>query len=175
MLVKTYEMGKLSPQLHSLVVGDSLEVRGPVGHFKYTKNAYKKMGFIAGGTGLTPCLQVIRCLLEGPERVGDHTQMVLFFQNRTEEDILLKDVLDKLVAQNGSRLQVLYFLSNASTPTWGSTGNEKRGYINAEVISQYMQPSVTQYVSLCGPGGFTEAMGKLLTEAGHTEESMFVW
>ena len=35
-----------------------VEVRGPVGRFKYTKNAYKKMGFVAGGTGLTPCLQV---------------------------------------------------------------------------------------------------------------------
>ena len=58
LLVKTYPTGKLSPYLHALKPGDMLEVRGPVGRFKYTKNAYKKMGFVAGGTGLTPCLQV---------------------------------------------------------------------------------------------------------------------
>ena len=60
LLVKTYLAGKLSPYLHSLVPGDAVEVRGPVGRFKYTKNAYKKIGFVAGGTGLTPCLQVRR-------------------------------------------------------------------------------------------------------------------
>ena len=38
--------------------------------------------------------QVIRCLLEGPEGEGDATSLVLLFQNRTEEDVLLRDVLD---------------------------------------------------------------------------------
>ena len=42
------------PALSHVVV----QVRGPVGHFKYTKNQYKRVGLIAGGTGLTPCLQV---------------------------------------------------------------------------------------------------------------------
>lgn len=48
LLVKTYEFGKMSPHLHSLIVGSSLEVRGPVGRFKYTPNSYKHMGLIAG-------------------------------------------------------------------------------------------------------------------------------
>ena len=48
LLVKTYEFGKMSPHLHSLRVGGSLEVRGPVGRFKYTKNSFKNMGLIAG-------------------------------------------------------------------------------------------------------------------------------
>ena len=50
LLVKTYEFGKMSPHLHSLKVGGSLDVRGPVGRFKYTKNSYKNMGLIAGIT-----------------------------------------------------------------------------------------------------------------------------
>lgn len=48
LLVKTYEMGKMSPHLHSLTVGSSLEVRGPVGRFKYIANTFKHMGLIAG-------------------------------------------------------------------------------------------------------------------------------
>jgi len=48
-------------------VGQSLDVRGPVGRFKYAKNSYRHIGLVAGGTGLTPCLQLVRCVLEGPE------------------------------------------------------------------------------------------------------------
>ena len=59
LLIKSYEYGKMSCYMHSLSVGDSLEVRGPVGRFKYTENQYKHMGMIAGGTGITPCIQVV--------------------------------------------------------------------------------------------------------------------
>lgn len=48
-------------------VGQSLDVRGPVGRFKYAKNAYRHIGLVAGGTGITPCLQLVRCVLEGPD------------------------------------------------------------------------------------------------------------
>ena len=48
LLVKTYEFGKMSSHLHTLKVGSSLDVRGPVGRFKYTKNSYKTIGLVAG-------------------------------------------------------------------------------------------------------------------------------
>ena len=50
--------------------------------------------------------QVIRCLLEGPEGQGDTTSLVLYFQNRTEEDVLLRAELDALVAASNGRLEV---------------------------------------------------------------------
>ena len=48
LLVKTYEFGKTSSNLHSLNVGSSLDVRGPVGRFKNAKNSYEKMRLTAG-------------------------------------------------------------------------------------------------------------------------------
>lgn len=177
LLVKTYEMGKLSPHLHSLVTGDYLEVRGPVGRFKYTKNAYKRMGLIAGGTGLTPCLQVIRCILEGPEGAGDTTSFVLLFQNRSEADILLREELNDLVTLSAGRLEVIYYLSNPTTAQWGQQHlNERRGYINAEAVQRLLRPEVAQMVGICGPGGFVESMKGLLTDVGHKdEESVHCW
>ena len=58
LLVKKYADGKMSSHIGQLRVGDMLEFRGPVGRFKYAPNQYKRIGLIAGGTGLTPCLQV---------------------------------------------------------------------------------------------------------------------
>jgi cytochrome-b5 reductase len=158
LLVKTYEYGKMSPHLHSLVAGSSLEVRGPVGRFKYMKNSHKHMGLIAGGTGLTPCLQVIRCILEGPEGEGDDTKFTLLFQNRTYDDILLKEELDNLASKYSTRFSVIYFLSNSSDAHWGDGSNktEQKGYINHDSMKELLGSEVCQFVGVCGPGGFTE-------------------
>ena len=122
LMVKTYEAGKLSPVLHELRPGQSVEVRGPVGRFKYHPNQYLRIGLVAAGTGLTPCLQLIRCVLEGADESGergeqphekDRTCLRLLYQNRTEADILLRDELDALAKRFPGRLSITYFLSNA--------------------------------------------------------------
>jgi cytochrome-b5 reductase len=147
LLIKSYEMGKMSPYLHSLEVGALVDIRGPVGRFKYKPNMYNKMGFIAGGTGLTPCLQVIRCILS-EDYSDDKTELVLFYQNRTEGDILLKKTLNELAVANPSRFQIIYFLSNPSTPAFGQeANNERRGYISINVLHEYMNSTVCPHVN----------------------------
>ena len=42
-------------------VGDKVEVKGPFPKIAYTANMKKKIGMIAGGTGITPMLQVHLC------------------------------------------------------------------------------------------------------------------
>jgi NAD(P)H-flavin reductase len=43
--------------------------------------------FIAGGSGITPCYQTIREILQ---MKNEKINLVLLFANKTEEDILLK-------------------------------------------------------------------------------------
>jgi cytochrome-b5 reductase len=45
---------------------------------------------IAGGTGITPCYQIIKAVLNNP---NDKTKVNLVYSNTTQEDILLKDEL----------------------------------------------------------------------------------
>ena len=62
------EGGKMSQYLESLSIGDTIEVKGPIGHFEYLGNGRVKihkdmrpvthLGFICGGTGITPAYQV---------------------------------------------------------------------------------------------------------------------
>ena len=204
LLIKSYEYGKLSPHLHALKVGGTADVRGPVGRFRWEKNKYPVVGLIAGGTGLTPCLQVIRCILQGPEGEGDTTKFVLLFQNRTENDILLRRELEDLQSEFSSRLHVVFFLSNCADAAWGmsssgggvlaighpsASGSGKvqhvRGYIDTQAISTLLSPSGRgagagagagcSYVGLCGPSGFNEAMKGLLEAAGHNDESIHIF
>jgi cytochrome-b5 reductase len=124
-------------------------------------------------TGLTPCLQVIRCILEGP--TDDTTNFILFFQNRKEEDILLRNELDQLALDHSGRLKIFYFLCNPKTSSYGNQSNEMKGYISQEMVDKYMTPANCPLVCICGPSGFNEAMIKLLDFAGHTDKSKYVW
>lgn len=180
LLIKSYEYGKMSSHLHSLKAGSIVEVRGPVGRFKYTKNMHPHIGLIAGGTGLTPCLQVIRTVLQCPEYKDDTTSFTLFFQNRCEQDILLYDELENLRKTYKSRLQVIYFLSNVQNESFGSTKSksgdaEVRGYIQQSHINDKMSIEKCPLVAICGPSGFHDSMKKLLVNVGHTDETVYVW
>jgi len=172
----------MSSYLHSLKPGSAVEVRGPIGRFKYQPNEHSCIGLIAGGTGLTPCLQVVRCVLQQADaavRELDKTKFVLFFQNRTEQDILLHDELDELSRLYSDRLNVVYYLSNPTSETFGRAANEVRGYIGAASIQSAMSPAACPFVCICGPSGFNDSIKALLLTAGHTDSgdspSIYIW
>jgi NAD(P)H-flavin reductase len=91
----------MSQHMNGLRVGDSMLMKGPKGHLDYlgrgkftiaakrqvTTYRKKKIGMVAGGTGITPMLQVVRAILKDPL---DSTEVWLMFGNQTEEDILLQ-------------------------------------------------------------------------------------
>ena len=52
---------------------------------------------IAGGSGLTPMLQVIKEIERNPV---DETQVNFIFANQSVDDIILKKELDKIAAKN---------------------------------------------------------------------------
>jgi cytochrome-b5 reductase len=179
LLIKSYEFGKMSSFFHNLKIGQSVEVRGPVGRFHYNVNKYPKIGLVCGGTGITPCLQFLRSIFCCPHLAEDNTKLILFYQNRTEDDILLSEDLKELQNKFPHRLEIHFFLSNPSTPSspYGSQSPfEKKGYINQEIIHSYMHVDHCPFVCLCGPSGFNDSMKKLLTNAGHEpDQSIYVW
>jgi cytochrome-b5 reductase len=87
LLVKVYPNGKMSSHIANLKPGDELEIKGPISKIPYTANMKKSIGMIAGGTGLTPMVQVINEILKNPE---DKTEVNFVFANIAERDILLK-------------------------------------------------------------------------------------
>lgn len=127
LLIKSYPTGNISKHLASLKIGDKMKVKGPKGAMVYTPNMVKCFGMIAGGTGITPMLQIIRAIQRGRKH-GDTTEVDLIFANVNEEDILLKKDLDQLVRED-DKIRVHYVLNN---PPEGWTGGV--GFVTADMI-----------------------------------------
>lgn len=111
----------------SLQVGQTIKVRGPKGAFVYTPNMVRHFGMVAGGTGITPMLQVVKAIIRG-RATGDRTQVDLIFANVTEQDILLREDLDQL-AREDKGFRVHYVLDK---PPAGWEGGV--GYVTAEMF-----------------------------------------
>ncbi|ORY85061.1 hypothetical protein BCR37DRAFT_386358 [Protomyces lactucae-debilis] len=93
LIVKSYPTGNVSKYLGEMQLHQTIKVKGPKGQMHYTPNMCRALGMIAGGTGITPCLQIIRAILENPD---DKTKVSLIYANVNEQDIILRDELDEL-------------------------------------------------------------------------------
>jgi cytochrome-b5 reductase len=127
-LVKSYPKGNISKHIASLELGDKIRVRGPKGAFLYTPNMVRHIGMVAGGSGITPMLQVIQAVLGGRSS-GDTTEIDFIFANAGLEDILLKERLDAL-AEMDKGFRVHYVLEKPP-----SQWNGRVGYVTADMIS----------------------------------------
>ncbi|KAG6333611.1 hypothetical protein ID866_5482 [Astraeus odoratus] len=156
----SYEKGNISRYVSLLKIGDKIRIRGPKGFFKYSPTLAREIGMIAGGTGITPMLQIIRAALKNP---ADKTRLSLIYANVNVEDILLKKELDDLVAAHSNRFSVYYVLNN---PPEGWTGGV--GFVSKDQIEKYL-PRTADDIKLlmCGPPPMMTAMKKHLAELNY--------
>lgn len=158
LLVKSYPTGNISRHLASLAVGQTVRVRGPRGAFVYQPNMVRHFGMVSGGTGITPMLQIIRAVVRG-RATGDKTLIDLIFANVTEQDILLREDLDELTAQD-SGIRVHYVLDRPPDNWTGGVG-----FVTADMIKKYLPAAAPDVkILLCGPPPMVNGLKKA-TEA----------
>ncbi|QLG73847.1 hypothetical protein HG535_0F03580 [Zygotorulaspora mrakii] len=145
LLVKTYELGNISKYIGELNIGDKMQVRGPKGFYQYSPNTYKHIGMVAGGTGISPMYQIIKAIAA---HSSDKTKVSLVYGNVTEEDILLKAELDRIVESNPTQFKVFYLLDK---PDEGWTGGV--GYVTEDIMREHLPNGKDKDVQLlvCGP------------------------
>ncbi|KAE9367505.1 ferredoxin reductase-like protein [Stipitochalara longipes BDJ] len=161
LLIKSYPTGNISKYMASLIVGQTIKVKGPKGAMVYTPNMVRAFGMIAGGTGITPMLQIIRAVIRG-RPTGDKTEIDLIFANVNKEDILLKEDLDQL-AKEDKGFRIHYVLNN---PPEGWEGGV--GFVTPEMITKWLpKPADDIKLLLCGPPPMISAMKKASESLGY--------
>ncbi|EAW12887.1 putative cytochrome b5 reductase [Aspergillus clavatus NRRL 1] len=160
LVIKCYPDGLLTGQyLANLQVGEEVLFRGPKGAMKYKPNMCKRIGMIAGGTGITPMYQLIRAICEGDT---DTTEISLVYANRGEEDILLRVELEAFARKYPKQFRVYYMLDNP--PKGWKYG---KGYVTPQIMEAYLPKSAADTkIMLCGPPGMVNAAKKGLGGLG---------
>nr|ATU82295.1 NADH-cytochrome b5 reductase [Macrocybe gigantea] len=158
LLIKSYEKGNISRYVAGLKIGQTIRVKGPKGNFQYAPGLCSHLSMIAGGTGITPMIQIIRAVLRNP---FDPTTVTLIYANVNEDDILLKDDIEELLDVHEAKFKVHYVLNN---PPPGWKGGV--GFVTREHIKEHLpNPNSTDSkILICGPPPMVSAMKKNLEE-----------
>jgi cytochrome-b5 reductase len=174
--VKWEDGGKMSRYLDSKKVGDFIDIFGPVGTNEYLgRGTFKKpgstltashYGMLAGGTGITPMLQLVYAALRDPE---DSTKFTLIYANKTEEDILCRDMLEAEAQRSNGRFKLHYTL-DFPPANW----THKQGFITADMLKEcFPSPETEPIILMCGPPPMIEfACKKNLDALGYPKNRM---
>ncbi|XP_019132469.1 NADH-cytochrome b5 reductase 3 [Larimichthys crocea] len=179
------EGGKMSQYLESLRINDTIDFRGPSGLLVYKgrgvfaiqpekkspaeMKSAKHVGMIAGGTGITPMLQLITAVMKDPQ---DETVCHLLFANQTEKDILLRPELEEIQVNNPDRFK-LWFTVDRAPEDW----EYSQGFINEDMVREHLPPpSDDTLILMCGPPPMIQfACNPNLDKVGHTADRRFTF
>lgn len=158
--------GEVSPYFHDLVVvGDQVEVRGPIGgYFVWEPALGEPLLLVAGGSGVVPLMAMVRhrAAASSSTPAGSAPPAVMLYSSRSWDDVIYRDELDRL-AQSNQGLRVIHTLTRAQPEEW--TGYRRR--IDGPMLTDALTglgPSPIVYV--CGPTLLVESVANALVELG---------
>ncbi|KAF0989618.1 hypothetical protein HZS_2861 [Henneguya salminicola] len=173
--------GIISQYLHSLSLGNTIDISWPRGKIKYEGYGSQflitdeglitidNITMIAGGTGITPMYQIIRyiTLLK-----NDKTKISLIYANRSRDDIMLYEELKNFKKNLGEIQFKIHFILTNPPSEW----NEGKGKINKKTIYEHAWlPSESTIALICGRPAINDTMMDLLEEVGYKANKIYLF
>ena len=134
----------MTQYLEAMNIGDAIDFRGPnglliyegSGNFAIRKDKksdpeskkVKKVSMIAGGSGITPMLQVIAAVFADS---NDNTELALLYANQSEGDILVRQELEAYQKEYPNQFKLWYTLDRPEQ------GNQRFDLISVECRGIY--------------------------------------
>lgn len=109
---------------------------------------------VAGGSGVTPMMSMIRTRLADR---ADHGRIVLLYSSRSEEEIIFAEELRRLEKDNPDRLAVTHLLTS------------RDGRLDVDAVSRWVtgrSPGRGAHYYLCGPEPLMDAVRAALAGLG---------
>jgi ring-1,2-phenylacetyl-CoA epoxidase subunit PaaE len=169
--IKEVEGGRVSGLLNrSARAGDRLRVLGPSGSFTVTptRGARRRLLLIAGGSGITPMMSIVRTILA----VETETEIALIYGNRDEGSILYRAALAGLTAEFEGRLTVRLALEQAPEGWSGAVGRLVSEVLTPQLMGLPWPVLSASGCYLCGPEPMLRAARAALVGLGIEEDTI---
>jgi len=181
LLIKIYypnaefpEGGCMTLGFSELVLGDVVELKGPIGHFIWKgkgmitlhdeEKHVTEIGLVCGGSGITPILQVLQAILTDDDPLDCCTKVWVLNVNRFVEDILCREQLEQLALEHGSRFRLHYSLTGKPVP---SDWSYLTGRLTSEILKEHLPtPGQDKLVCICGPSSMEQSVKSSLCQIG---------
>lgn len=155
--VKRGEGGTVSQFLNrEAQVGLTVEARGPSGRFCFDELQHKKIVLIAGGSGITPMMSMLRYI----DDLGLATDVTLLYLVRTPADIIFANEL----AQFRTSIRHFRYLVITSQPDQDWAG--PAGHLSYELLETHVTDLKSSTFFICGPKGLMESALNILHSMG---------
>jgi ferredoxin-NADP reductase len=166
--IELIEDGEVSPYLvHTLVAGNPLEVRGPIGGwFVWRPEQTEPVQLVAGGSGLVPLMAMLRAR----SAANSTAPFRLLYSVRSPGTVLYAAELQEIIAAHSDGAADVTIVYTRAAPE-GATlpaGRLDETRLRAAVFS----PDRTPTCYVCGPTPFAEAVAAALTAAGHAAKNV---
>ncbi|MDI6606466.1 MAG: FAD-dependent oxidoreductase, partial [Candidatus Omnitrophota bacterium] len=161
-VTKRLSQSQFSQKLKGLNPGDQVLLKAPMGSCVF-KEEYKKIGFLIGGIGITPVISIIEHIVDKEL----DTDLVLFYSNRTPEEIAFKKELDYWRGVN-KNIKLIFTVTDyqSKDPAYIF------GRINADLLRQQNWNMVERILFIFGPPKMVGAMSDLCLALGCSKENL---
>jgi ferredoxin-NADP reductase len=138
------------------MVGLEVKAHGPFGQFCFDERKHKRIILLAGGSGITPMIAMLRYI----DDLCIRTDATLIYCVRFQKDVLFAAEIEDLQ----ERLQSLRYVLVLSQPETGWNG--PRGRLTKELLNDTIERPGEAFFFLCGPAPFMEHVQVLLEAMG---------
>lgn len=147
-----------------LKAGDVLDVMPPHGSFTtdFDPKAKRRYVGIAGGSGITPVMSLIRTVLKTEPK----SRFTLFYGNRDSASIIFLDELAELKDRYLERFELYHFLGEEEGDLPLFNGMLDRGRCDQAIEHLIPDPSEVDGWFICGPGPMMDCAEASLLERG---------
>ncbi len=163
--IKKTEYGFVSRYIiEKLKIGDTVHLMPPLGNFtiETNSNSQRLIIMFGGGSGIIPLFSLTKTIISQEPR----SNIVLYYANRNDKNVIYELELKKLAEQSGARFRIVYFFETPSDRIDAHTGNITVEYMHNLLAEIYNKDSHSAQFFICGPAQMMQLIENVLASEG---------
>ena len=158
------KVGPFTAKMFQLEKGDLLKFKGPYGKFYFSEEMKNDLVLIAGGTGITPLIGIMRYCND--KKLNNKVKFI--YSVKSPEEIIYKNELEKIKTSNRNFDYAVTITRAEEDGSWQG----RKGRIDLDLLKENIEDVEKSLYYLCGPKEFVDNIISMLQSLGAKREQI---